>query len=449
MLALIALLLAQQAATGGPRAIVIQHVNLEAREVLISATDCSVTAPATRLLLAATGGPFAWAALTETRDGQAVFKLFCPDGITPQAPWRAWLVGPDLVADLIPHWPDHAALQADIDSLGPGGQSAWVRAGTNQGVAVGDSWWLRIAGQPAARLDAVFVAAEVSFCTAIPLASTPALRPGARVALWPAPAERRAGRGSSAVAYLEERDNGTLVWVAAPPNVKCPPEPRLDFYREGRFLGQGLVERHDGLFWYARFTPAGADALRIGDEAVIRTQTDIDERRFVARIFELTSTGALLNAGEADGLAVGDTLVLIRDGGAAGKVTVRDVQRGYAVVGPPEGDDEAALALHVGDELRFRAPAASPRTVGVVERVIGDMLFIARVTSPAVPVGTPLAVRAAGRTVGVAVLVTAEGSRGGGFALPCSLTQPLAAGMELVCETAPTTAPRSQSEPGQ
>ena len=45
---------------------------------------------------------------------------------------------------------------------------------------------------------------------------------------------------------------------------------------------------------------------------------------------------------------------------------------------------------------------------------------------------TPLAIQSLGRTVGVALLVTAEGSTAGGFALSCSLTTPLGTGMTLV-----------------
>ncbi len=470
MLVLLAQEQPQARALAGPSEATVLELDLRKGLVDVVLPDDSVTAPGSRLLLATRGEPRTWAVLCETDGRQATFEVQEPGQVLAGGPWRAWILGPSLIASLLPRWPTHAALHAEVDTVGPGGQSAWIRAGANDAIAVGDAWWLRVGRQPAARCDVLFVAADVSYCAVVPLASVPALRPGARVALWPTPAERREGCSSSAVAYLEERGHDTLAWVAAPPNVQCPPEPHLDFYRDtGRYLGHAVVERRDSRFWYARFlptagasegpvpatqrgassaptesrpAPVAASTLRVGDDAVIRTQADIDARRFVAHIFELTPAGALLNAGEADGLAIGDTLRVYRDGTVAAELAVREVQRSYAVVEPLRGGDARQFVLRVGEELRFHPPPPPLRVVASVDNVIGETLFTARVTTSPVPLGTPLAIRASGHTVGVAILVTADEQRAGGFMLPCSQTRPLATGMQLVCEGDP--APRKE-----
>jgi hypothetical protein len=68
---------------------------------------------------------------------------------------------------------------------------------------------------------------------------------------------------------------------------------------------------------------------------------------------------------------------------------------------------------------------------------VAPTLFTVRLAAPAPPLATPLAVRAAGRTVGVAVLLTADESQAGGFALRCSTTRSFAIGMQLVVEADP------------
>ncbi|MBU0638160.1 MAG: hypothetical protein KKB50_04785, partial [Planctomycetes bacterium] len=70
--------------------------------------------------------------------------------------------------------------------------------------------------------------------------------------------------------------------------------------------------------------------------------------------------------------------------------------------------------------------------VAVIERLVGPTLFTARLQAPDPPLLTPLGVRAAGRTVGVAMLLAADGTHAGGFVLPGSTTRSLAAGMPLV-----------------
>jgi len=102
-------------------------------------------------------------------------------------------------------------------------------------------------------------------------------------------------------------------------------------------------------------------------------------------------------------------------------------------------DQTPDIELQVGDEVRFAPPPEPGRKVGTIEHVTAETLFAAHVaSSPPPPLLTPLAVRAGGQTVGVAVLVTVDGGQGLGFVFEQSLTGPLVVGAELILEPAPT-----------
>jgi hypothetical protein len=369
-------------------------------------------------------------------DGWATFAI-TKDVTCFEVSAKAFIIGRLVLGASASRWPEQATLQAHVDSVGPGGRSAWIAAGSDDGVAPSGSWWLCIGGQPTARCDVIHLAPRVCFCSVVALARTPTLLPGVRVSLGPTPAAYHTGRVRSAVAYAEARGDAALIWIAAPSGIPCPPDPHVDFYRAGQYIGHGLVERRDDRFWYIRFTaagasPAGTDASspRVGDEAVVRSEADIEQRRFVVHVFDLTTAGALLNAGEADALAVGDTLTVQRGSATVGQAVVREVHRTYAIAAPVDSLNQ--FALRVGDELRLRPAPPPPRILGSIERVVDELLFSARLTGSAAPLGTPLAVQHEGRTVGVAMLVTVdEAGKAGGFVFARSLTEPLSPGMEL------------------
>ena len=349
---------------------------------------------------------------------------------------RAWLVPPDLTARLRSRWPLNAQLYTVIDSVGPGAQSVWMAGGANLGVRVGESWWLRRGGQPIARFDVRLVQADLSHCRVQPLVSDLPPLKGRAVALWPAPEWKRTGRARSAVSFVEVEAALRSIWVPAPPAVDAPAQPSIDFYRDGRFVGCGVVERRDARFWYVRrLTTTAGYAIRVGDEAVVRTRADIAARRFIARVFEATADGLLINAGENDGLAPGAELTVRRAGRVVGRVSVQRVQREYAVVRPLAG--AAANEIRPGDEIRFRPPPKAPLLLGVIERVVEGTLFDAKI-DPAVPppLLTPLAVHGARGPAGVAVLLARDGAWAFGLALPAAAPRPLQAGMRLLTSAA-------------
>jgi len=419
--------------------------------------------PGTRVLLLHGAQPLAWGRLAQVEDGKADFTVPATAEI-PEPPTgvRAWLVGPDVVADLLNAWPAEAALQVTVDSMGPGAGTAWLRAGQNQGIRVGHTFWLRHFGQALARCDVRYVSADLSHATVVPLVAGLRLKAGDVVALWPAPQQRHRGAATSAASFVESQGSRVLVWIAAPRGVDAPAESHVDYFRDGRYFGHGLVERQDERFWYATFnaapppTPASQPtteqttttsapasqpttmsapvprSVRVGDDVEIRTQADIDARRFVARVFEQSSAGPLVNAGEADGLAPEQEATLYRDGALVGRVRIRSTQRTYAVIEALPRPEQEAPEIRLGDELRFVPPREAPVVLGTVEVVKEATLIVARLSDADVPLGRPLALRLSGRVVGVAVIVGTDGGRGVGCVLPCAALAPAAEGMELV-----------------
>jgi hypothetical protein len=198
-----------------------------------------------------------------------------------------------------------------------------------------------------------------------------------------------------------------------------------------------------------RTQPAvGRGPVRVGDDAVIRTAADIRERRFAARVFESTPAGGLINAGEMDGLSVGDIGTACRSGRQIGRVTLARVQHNYSVAqfaAEPEpsttsrpvpegglGSVGTPARLERLDEVRFLPPVEPIPPLAVIERVVDGTLFSSRITAARPgPLLRLLAVRRAGRVIGAAVPLDATESQTLGFALARSLSSPLAAGDEL------------------
>jgi len=451
----------------------IRHIDRDGRRVAVSPPNAVEIPLGLRLLVCDGVRPVAWADPVEVDGEQGVFQLgqAVPKAVFKKS-LRAWLVTADLVGAIRSRWPMGASLSVPIDSITLGGTRAWVAAGERHGVRVGDRWWLRIGGQPAARFDVRFVAPGVCFCSIVPLVADPPIEPGNAVGLWPSPADQRAGRLTSAVCCIEDRSGTSLVWVAAPEGVEVPKPAHLDFYHDGGYIGHGRVERMDDRFWYARFhaasgaerstavaSPAsqpaseaatscptsapvsesGLTELVVGDEVRVRTQEDIRRGRFAARVFELAAEGALISAGEVDGVEAGDRLTMYRGGQDIGRAVVRRVQRSYSVLAAVAADSGPWLALRVNDEARLGPPPPGLTRIGMIQEVVAGTLFTAKVAGRNPPLYTPLAVRSLGRTVAVGILVARDASIAGGFILPCSMIEPVVAGMELAQEPADPT----------
>ncbi len=395
-----------------------------------------------RLFVAAGAKPLAVRDAPPPSQPRAELRIAIPAGQTAPTALRAWRICEGLDPAWVERWPDGALLETTIDSLGPGGRTAWLSGGVAAALRRDDRLWLRVGGQPVARFDVRLTAGELVFCTVAPLVRDPGLREGQSPELWPAPGDRRAGRARSAVSYIERVDDAELAWVVLPPRTTYPPDPLFEFFRQGRFVGRGVMERQDDLFAYVRVFPLTPGAgLAVGDDVAIRTLADVQRRRFAARVFEQTADGYLISAGEHDGLATAEAGTVWRDGAALGQVLVSRVQNAYTLV--QAADAATRELLRPGDEVRFGPPPPGPRRVGVIEQVVdGRALLIRAVASDAaprdqhekgaLPLDRPLAIRAGGRTVGVAILLCASDGAAAGIVLgePAALSM----GMELVAD---------------
>ncbi len=319
---------------------------------------------------------------------------------------EGYYVAPAALGGLAAELPHPLGVFGEIDSIEPGGRNVWISVGSAFDVRPGNRFWQRQGGQPVARFETLFVDSAVALARCVPLAAGYRPRPGERVELWPSPADRRDGRLRSAVTFVPTGAGGQ-VWLAAPSGAECPSEPQIDFYRAGRFLGNGALERADERFWYVRPLAASFPVgLQVGDDAEIRTLADVDARRFRARVFSSSGGGALINAGEVDGLEPGMAASAWRADQPLGPVTIGRVETSFSVV------DAAGLALL--DEVRFGAVDASPprERVGAVERTEGTELAVARmIDSWSGSFEQRLLVERDGRLVGVALCVAALDGR--------------------------------------
>lgn len=414
--------------------VTIEHVDAVRGRVVVL-DDHRGPAPAdSRLFLADAQGPIAWM-FPVGAVGGFEFGVRAP-ALLPRAASAvsAWLVPGDLTARLLPYWPARAALTARISAVGPGGRSVWLDAGSDAGLAPQQTFWLRIGGQPVGRFDVVLVERRIAFCRVVPLVDDMRLAAGQRAERWPAPGEERRGEARTAVVFTESAEGRQIVWAPAPRGVAIPAEPRLDLFRDGLYVGHAIVERRDDRFWFARtLPPAEPDSVRVGDIAQVRTQAVIDRRAFPAHITHITGEGFLINAGEADGLAVGDSAEVFRGPRRLGRVQVRKVQTTYAAVAL--SGDEPAAALQAGDVVRFATRPAPPTPVGALLEITSDQLFLAQ-SDPnhPIPLQAPLAVRLGGRTIGVAIAVAQRGDACVGFILEHSITQPAETGAQLTFE---------------
>lgn len=368
--------------------------------------------------------------------------LFSPEWSATPSTMRAWLVRDDASGLVKGRWPAGADFIARVDSIGPGRAAAWLDVGAKSGVSTGDVFLKSVGVQPVARLEVRSVLDEVAYCRITYLAKGAAVSPGDVVTAWPAPADTRDGRCRSTVCFVESMGDAQVLWIARPPRAAVPREPRMELTRYGRYMGFATVERQDALFWYARTLPSvSVGPIRVGDTAEIRTLADISAPRISARVFDQNEHGALITAGENDGLSAGLTATALRGDRLLGLIEVIRVTGGYATIRMQAGADAAAAhsttapaeppMLERLDEIRFGPPRLPDRIIGRVVRLEGDALTL-DLTSPVTPrPGDLLSLRVKDATIAVAlVLETAEG-RAVAFLLAESWTAPISGGTSV------------------
>lgn len=394
--------------------------------------------------------PRAESALTEIFDATSAESL------------RAWLIRDSVVVEALPDWPDGAPLVAHVESVGPGAASAWIDLGSAGGVRVGDEFLALIRGQPALRFDVRSVESDLAWCRMTRLARGATVAAGDPLFAWPTPAERRRGAARAIVCYIEQSAGSEVLWIARLPREDVPHEPRVEVFHDGRYVGFASVERHDALFWYARVLPAAAAGqVAVGDTAVIRTRADIAASRISARVFDRNEYGALITAGEEDGIAAGQVARALRGDRSLGLVEVLRVTGGYAtirpVVPPPgpasrnampssrSGLETAAATAPVElerlDEIRFAAPRMPDRVVGRILSADGDAVVIGLAVALPLKRGQVLGVRGDDDSVGVAIVLDAADDRAvncaPAYLLPQSHASPIRPGAAVLQPAAP------------
>ncbi len=410
-----------------------------------------------RLLVVA--GEGATAAGWATAVSERTARLNCDTELAVgDGPLRVWVWPHDVLKTCQPQWPAGAQLIARIDTLAPGLRGAWLRAGRRAGITSGDAFWVRVAGQPIARLDVRLVEDSLCYAAITPLVSNVQLHRGDEATAWPAPGLARRGVAESAIVHIEKEGARERIWIAAPPRPETIADAQAEIFRAGAFIGLLQIDRQDERFWYgqvaARRPVAGASPAadtkphaaavqtqpavvssgppRIGDEVRLRTRRQIQERTFAARVFDVTAEGLLINAGDADGLREGETGAVYRGARRIGAVAVQRLQSSYSLMTPDAEAEENKIAPD--DEVWFSARPPAASVVGRVERIMGErILSIAPVSNGAgLPLHTPLALRAGEKTIGVALLLEQSGQRAIGIALAESLAQAPTVGVELI-----------------
>lgn len=450
----------------------IQAVDLAAGWVQVAVPTGETLSKDAELVVAAEVLPLGRFRLTEQDAERAIFARKQPLTNLASGRLRAWLVWPGLPGRLWDKWPAEADFGASIERVGPGARGVWINAGAASGIQLGMNWWARIDGQPIARFDVLSVERDACFCSVVRLAANAAIRRDDRVALWPSPGQRRSGAAVSAVSYVERSTDRTIVWVAAPRGAQTPAEPHLDFFHGGHCVAHAIVESMDDLFWYGRLiepaSTGGGDHSRqtappvaVGDLALIRTQADIKARSFVARVFEVSADGAIIDAGEADGITTGETASLYRGAVKLGDIRIGRIQSGYSSIEPidertepptmrPDGQQPAsgeklpwkpAGVPAVGDTVRFTNPPEPPISLAEIDGVVDGTLFSAFALARAeIPALAPLLVRTEEQGGGVALVLASDGERLCGLVLESSLRAPLRPGAILQQPSAATPA---------
>lgn len=377
---------------------------------------------------------------TKTGDGSRYsVSLKIPPGTSTDARPRLWKIRRDALALLSTEWPSGVPQLSTIDSVGPGGEAAWVRAGKLSGIRVGSSWWRRVSGQPLMRLDVRFVAEELCFCRCVQLAAGARLNPGDAVELWPGSGEAREGRLRTAVSFIDVGKDDPFVWLPRISPRACPADARFDFYRDGKYVGFGVAERSDDRFWYARLLrQAGSQPLQVGDDAVVRTFQDAVAGRIRARVFARSKEGWLATAGEAEGIKPGHVGVVYRDRQPIGSVEVRRVQDAYCTTGDLLEPARSAGApqpaerrsLHLLDEIRFGGEEKVGNRIGTIREIIPGGFVTVDVAAPAL-LNRALCIQSRDQIVGVAALFHAQESHAVGMIIEESLLANVQPGFEL------------------
>lgn len=395
-----------------------------------------------KLLIAPERGTATWLRCTRSIPTRLEFAI--PPRANPDKPPRnAWLVRAVPNRDELLAWPVDAPCHVPLGALGPGNTTAWISAGENLGIQLDDAWLVYVHGQPVARLDTRFIAPRCSACSLVPLVQNAPLRPGMYASLWPTPAQRNAQCAVARVVHVEARPDVQTAWIPAPWTTQVIVASVITFERSGRYLGHGHVEKSGPRLWRVRFVSVATQptplthatrpatlALRVGDVARWRTRQEIDTRTFQTHIFEQHPEGWLIDAGEPERIAVGDTAFVLRGDTEIGRIRIQRVQAGYSIAAPH--DDSSEAGFQPGDRVCWQRDTDRRNTLGRIESVHGDSIFQASLRAGYKIPAVPIRIEHDGQFIAVAWIVGHRDNAAIGFARAASLTRPIPVGAALI-----------------
>ncbi|MCG3126802.1 MAG: hypothetical protein CHACPFDD_01657 [Phycisphaerae bacterium] len=432
----VALLIAAVAAQSAPGIRPFQPAVILARDdarglltVAAPPTPSSAVPPA--LAVVADGRPVSWARPVVVGAAEWQYQLAAP--VLGEADVRelsGWFVDSAGLDAQVDAWPAGAAPHARLESLTPGARGVWLEITPGWNVRRGDSWFVRRGRRPVARLDVTHVADDRAFCRVVPLAAAPDLAAGQRAAAWPSPSDRRHGIARSSVVGVRRIEDVQVAQIPAPCGVECPAEARVEVYRDGTFVADGVVESADARFWQVRISESAEhNAVQADDEVLARSRRQVEQRAFSARVLEVRPRSFLINAGEIDDVRPGEVVWLLRPGETPRDVRIARVQRDYAEAQFAQAAD---IVPRPGDEVRFAPTRGSPRTVARIESIAQETLLGVEWTAPDVtPDDAALAIVDRGVVVGVARVAASRGDRAIAVAVEPSLACRLERGMTL------------------
>lgn len=268
--------------------------------------------------------------------------------------------------------PAGTTVAATVAGVGPGHRQVWIALGRTSGLAEDDAVWIRRAGLPIARGRVIAVLDGVSMVQPRPLVADAVPEAGDLVELWPTPAMKRSGRPETVVVEATPDADGTTLTLAGARRDGLRPGRQLELFDGDAYVGvTGVVTSSDRLCLAKSLRAMCATQPAAGIRAVARPAASQRSDRLAARVFDVRPDYILISAGQADGVAAGQTFVVLRDGARVAHIEVRTVEvdfSGAQVV--PDEDGRPAGEIRKWDlAVREPVPPDPSELVGAISRL--------------------------------------------------------------------------------
>jgi hypothetical protein len=213
--------------------------------------------------------------------------------------------------------PAGATIRGRLVRLPPGRRTGWTDIGQSAALRLDDSLlvWRSAKDKriPIARGRVALLHEQTALLALQPLVANAQPGPGDDVELWPAPAEGVRQRLTSTVIAIDREGDSPIVRIIGTAQDGLAAGRLVDLYRDGRFVGvAGMTTVADPLSAAEVIVSASIDEPAVGDRAIVRTPIGPSPQPVRAVVFNIQGDVCLLAAGEADGIRVGEKLVVRR-----------------------------------------------------------------------------------------------------------------------------------------